>query len=454
MPPSADPFILSRQVELLYRNLKIGQLTSILNALFITWVAWDEVPQHLLLLWSTAAVGIALARYGLAIRYQAAKSRIQHADAWRWRQRSLIGAGAAGIIWGLGGLLIMTAGSVTLELFTAFVMAGMVAGAVPVLAADRVVFRAYGWPIVLAVSIAAFGQDALHVAFSVMTFLFLVTATRSADYFHETLQETLRLERDKDELLRNLEDARIRAEHFNRAKTEFLANVSHELRTPMNGIIGLSDLLMHDNPTENQKELLAPLTESAQVLMRQIENLIQLSSLEAGQIAPQITPFAVNELLPNILTGHRKAAEQKGLKLTQTAPPDLPELLEGDLNHLCAVFDHLIDNAIKFTNHGEIELSVAAGAIQDGRITLIFSIHDTGDGIRPEQLAMLNDLLIQADGSSRRRHGGIGVGLPIVRKLLELMGGALAIDSTPGQGTTFRFSVPFTLIDTQTTQGS
>ena len=454
MTPVPDAFVIGRQVELLYRNLKLGQITSVINLLFLTWVAWGDVPRERLLSWCVLAICVAVLRYLMAVRYRAAKAEISHAEALRWRQRALIGAATAGLVWGLGGLLLMTAGSITLELFTAFVMAGMVAGAVPILAADRGVFRAYAWPIVLAVSLAAFGKDALHIAFSAMTFLFLIIATRSADYFHDALLETLRLERDKDGLLRNLEEARVRAESSNRAKTEFLANLSHELRTPMNGIIGLSELLAHDDPTESQQELLTPLRESAHLLMRQIENLIQLSALEAGQLTLQVTPFAVNELLPNILTGHIKAAQEKGLRLILVEPPVLPELLEGDLTRLCTVFEHLLDNAIKFTDQGEIELAVKAGEPEGGRIVLEFSIRDTGSGIPQEQLATLNDLLIQADGSSRRRHGGIGVGLPIVRKLLDLLGGKLEIESTPGQGSTFRFAIPFTVIDQAEYQGS
>ena len=225
-----------------------------------------------------------------------------------------------------------------------------------------------------------------------MTFLFLIIATRSADYFHDALLETLRLERDKDGLLRNLEEARVRAESSNRAKTEFLANVSHELRTPMNGIIGLSELLAHDDPTESQQELLTPLRESAHLLMRQIENLIQLSALEAGQLTLQVTPFAVNELLPNILTGHIKAAQEKELRLILVEPPVLPELLEGDLTRLCTVFEHLLDNAIKFTDQGEIELAVKAGEPEGGRIVLEFSIRDTGSGIPQELQAQRNTL--------------------------------------------------------------
>lgn len=137
-------------------------------------------------------------------------------------------------------------------------MAGMTAGAIPVLAADRKIYRAYAFPVVLAVAFGSLGNDTLHMAFTAMSLLFLVTIARSADLFHDTLHDTFRLEHEKDGLLDNLQQARQAAELSNRAKTEFLANISHELRTPMNGIIGLSELLHHETLTPDQRSLLTP----------------------------------------------------------------------------------------------------------------------------------------------------------------------------------------------------
>ncbi|MBL8405848.1 MAG: hypothetical protein JNL16_14995, partial [Dechloromonas sp.] len=163
----------------------------------------------------------------------------------------------------------MTAGDPVLKLFTAFIMAGMVAGAVQVVAADLTAFRCYAWPIVAAVAFCGFSFDSMGIAFSLMSLLFLVTVTRSAQFFNEALHDAIHLEREQAKLATHLAHAREVAERSLRAKTEFLSNISHELRTPMNGIIGITDLLILDAPPE-QKELLNHLLLSSNLLMTQI----------------------------------------------------------------------------------------------------------------------------------------------------------------------------------------
>lgn len=443
MTPPDDPFILGRKVELLFRNLRLGQITSLINAGFLTWVAWDKISTSLLLSWMVFAWLVAAARMASGAKYFRLEEDQRRADAAHWHRRALTGAACGGLAWAAGTLLLMGSGDTILQLFTAFIMAGMIAGAVPVLAADRPAFRFYAWPIVIAVAIGSLGSDPLHIAFTAMTVLFLVIASRSADYFHETLHETFRLEREKDELLDHLAAAQRQTEQSARMKSEFLANISHELRTPMNGIIGLADLLDLEDLNDGQRELLMPLRKSADQLMHLIANLIELSALEAGQIRLNPAPFAVNELLTGLLYSHRKAAEAKGLRFEESTSAGLPETLLGDVERLRQIFRHLVENAIKFTETGRIRIAAQLQSSEDNTVRLRFTVTDTGIGIAPEKLSQLSGLLVQADGSSIRRHGGIGVGLPIARKLIELMGGELAITSTPGEGSSFSFVIPF-----------
>ncbi|WP_306607437.1 sensor histidine kinase KdpD [Azonexus sp.] len=443
MTPPTPSFILNRQVELLYRNLRLGQIASIVNASLLVWIAQGTIATTPLVVWWIAALLIAGVRVLQAVRYQASDPALRESSAAGWRQRALLGAASAGLLWAAGALLFMSPGDTTLQLFTGFVMAGMVAGAVPVLAADRLIFRLYAWPVVIAVLVGAYGTDPLHIGFSIMSLLFLLIATRSADYFNDALQETLRLEHEKDGLLKNLDDARQHAERSNRAKTEFLANISHELRTPMNGILGLSELLSQEDLTADQQELLTPLRHSASDLMHKIENLIELSALEAGHCQPNTGPFAVNEMLEGILHRYRQALEAKGLRLVEQVEGDLPPILIGDLDRLRKIIGHLMDNAIKFVDHGEIGITLRLVENREQQVHLEFSITDEGPGIPPEKLAELDGLMIQADGSAVRRHGGIGVGLAIVRRLVTLLDGQFQIESQPGSGTTFRFTLPF-----------
>ncbi len=443
MTQPSDLFLLNRQVELLYRNVRLGQITAIINASFLVWIAHDTFDSPALLAWWVVAVVVAGLRIALAARYNKHDEAERRNDVTLWRNRALFGAGTSGLVWSIGALLLMFGSETTLQLFTAFVMAGMVAGAVPVLAADKLAFRLYAWPVILAVAIASLGTDLLHIAFSTMTVLFLLIATRSADYFYATLHDSFRLEHEKDHLLENLEQARQQTELSNRAKTEFLANISHELRTPMNGIIGLGELLSLEELTVEQQELLAPLRRSSDELLRLINNLIELSALEAGHVALSPAPFAVVEMLRSLLASHQRTAQAKGLTLLEQDDPRMPPVLVGDITRLREIFTHLIGNAIKFTEYGSITISALVASETDRSVNICFSVSDTGPGIAADKLALLGGLLVQSDGSAMRRHGGIGVGLPIARKLIELMGGSLSIQSKVDLGSRFSFTLPF-----------
>lgn len=445
MIPANDPFILSRQVDLLYRNLRMGQIVSMINASFLTWIAFPFVKPSYLGMWWLLAVTVAGLRIAVAARFYATEETVRHSTSVYWRQRALIGSVISSVIWSAGTLLLMTAGDTILQLFTAFIMAGMVAGAVPVLAVDRLVFRSYGWPIILAVIIGAFGTDSLHMSFSAMALLFMAIATRSADHFHDTLQNTFRLEHEKDLLVEKLDHARQIAEKSDRMKTEFLANITHELRTPMNGIIGLGDLLNLEELTDDQRALLTPMRESADKLMHLISNLIQLSALEAGQVRLSPAPFVVGELPDSMLSSHRRLAAAKGLTLDSQQDSRLPEVLVGDTECLRKIFAHLIGNAIKFTEHGAISVHSRVVEQSANEVRVEFTVADSGPGIAADKLAHLDGLLVQADGSSVRKHEGIGVGLAIARRLIELMGGSLKITSEVGVGSRFSFTLPFTI---------
>jgi signal transduction histidine kinase len=440
-----DSFVLGRRVALLYRNVLLGQIVSLVNATVLTGVALSLLDNPVISVWWLAAVLIAGFRVMQAKAYNGESESARQADAANWRRRVLYGVAASGLIWAAGGLLLMSQGNTHLQLFTAFVIAGMVAGAVPVLAADRTVFRAYAWPMTLAAIVGSLGNDPLHIAFTVMAVIFLLAVTRSADLFHDTLHDTFRLEHEKDHLVENLDRAREVAERSNRAKTEFLANISHELRTPMNGIIGMADLLALETINDDQRELLDHLRDSADILLLQLNHLIELSALEAGHVRLRPEPFVVHDLLDGLLSAQHKAATSKGLTIAIDADPALPGIVVGDLDHLRQVFQHLVGNAIKFTDRGRIEIAARQVERTGKTVRIEFAVTDTGPGISAEALQAINGLLVQGDGSSIRRHGGLGVGLPIVRRLIELMGSELQIDSELGKGSTFRFTLPFAL---------
>ena len=446
MNGAEETTILGRQVALLYRNLRLGQIVSILNALFIAWVASPHLAPLPLAAWVTATIVIAGLRLALNSRYHRIAPAERDAQAPFWRQRAILGALLGGITWAAGAILLMTAGDPFLKLFVAFVMAGMVAGAVPVVAADLAAFRSYAWPVVLAVTVCSFSPDRMGVAFSLMSLLFLLIVSRSAQFFNQALHDAIHLEHQQAQLAQGQEHARQVAEQALRAKTQFLANISHELRTPMNGIIGIADLLNLDASGE-QRDLLAHLRGSADQLLQKIEHLIHLSELEAGHVKLGISPLLIDELLSSLVVDNRQAARARGLTITCEVAPDLHEALMADVDCLRKALQHLLENAIKFTDCGSVRLCARVRERDASTVRVEFQVIDSGHGLTAEALRAIDGLLTQADGSSVRRHGGIGVGLAIVRRLIELHGGEMRISSQPGVGSSFGFVVPLGLAD-------
>lgn len=445
-----NPLVVARCNELIYRNQRLGQIVSIVNALLLSIIAWLVAPAGLpptqLLGWLLLAIATAGLRLGMARRFQQLDSAARQADAAGWRRRALLGALASGCVWAAGGLQMMLAGDTVLQIFVAFVLAGMVAGAVPVLAADRIVFRCYAWPVVGAAIIGGLGGEPLQMAYTVMAVVFLLTATRSADNFHAVLHDSIRLEQEKAALVDGLEAARIEAESSNRTKTEFLANISHELRTPMNGILGMTELLALEELPPEQHEMLEHLHDAARLMTRHVDALILLSNLEAGQVRPQPAPSALAELAEGILAGPRAQAAARHLQLVEEIDPALPDLLECDGELLRSALQHLLDNAIKFTDHGEVRVAIQQIERTAEQAIVEFSVADSGPGIAAPVLQALREgLMLQADGSSIRRHGGIGLGLPLARKMIRLLGGELQIDSEPGAGSRFHFRLSLPL---------
>lgn len=440
-----DPAIVGRQVALLYRNTPLGQFISIVNASLLAWLWHDSVGLAWAGCWWTAAVAVALARLMLARAFAVDGEREDATRSPLWLRRARLGALGGGVVWSAGALLFMLHGDTVQQIFTAFVMAGMVAGAGPVLAADRTAFRLYGWPIVLTAALVVLGPDKVQIAFGVMALLFLYGTTRSADHFHHTLLESLRLEREKDALLVTVAAAKEAAERSNRSKTEFLANISHELRTPMNGIVGMSELLGMETLSPAQQEFLAHLRQAADELLVLINNLIELSALEAGQFEMQAHPFSLDESLPALLASAGKKAWAKSLDFLVQADENLPPVVIGDFDHLRKIIGHLADNAVKFTERGQV--GVTAKRLRNAGDTayIEFVVSDTGTGIPADKLQAIFEPFTQADGSVTRRYAGAGIGLPICRKLAELMQGSLSVESRPGVGSTFRLCLPFGL---------
>ena len=234
-----------------------------------------------------------------------------------------------------------------------------------------------------------------------------------------------------------LESSRQRAVEANEAKSDFLANMSHELRTPLNGILGYAELLEMDLAETPQLEFARAISHSGEHLLALVNSVLDLAKVESGKLLLQVAPQDVAEIVRHTMEGHLSSAMKKGLDLRFELDPVLPRRCLIDRMRMVQVLNNLIHNAIKFTDRGAITVSAT---VAEGQ--LLFGVRDTGPGIDPKLQRGIFDKFVQVDSSERRNHTGTGLGLALVRELIELMGGNIWIDSDAGAGAFFRFTVP------------
>ncbi|WP_269513890.1 ATP-binding protein [Brevundimonas subvibrioides] len=253
-------------------------------------------------------------------------------------------------------------------------------------------------------------------------------------------------------LIEELQGARDKADAANQAKSNFLGVISHELRTPMNGVLGAAQLLQSTRLESTQREYLSIIRNSGDNLLHLLNDILDMTKIEAGKMTFEVIDVSIEDLHRRVIGPFEAQAEAKGLQFVSTFDGEVPSVVKGDPLRVCQVIQNLLSNAVKFTEAGTIHYHVLARRVADRRVAFDFSVTDSGSGIAPEDLQRLFQPFTQVDASSTRRFGGTGLGLTIARRMANIMGGDIRVESTVGQGSTFVLSVEADVVEWQPMQ--
>jgi len=430
----------AEQVRQLHKQAPIGVVTTPIVSLIVIIVLWKVSPHWILITWFSAILLVSIPRYLLIVKFLGSSQT--HAQTHRYSTWFNIGAALSGIVWGSTGIFLLPVNSLAHQIFIGVVLCGMVAGAAGTYSAVIKAFVFYSLPALVPIIIRFFlFADKMHISLGSLTLLFGLAMFTNARRINAAIVSSLKLRAENMNLIEGLKAEKERAEAANRAKSDFLASMSHELRTPLTAIIGFSDILYERSfgpLNEKQEKYVKDVLDSGRHLLSLINDILDLSKVEAGKMEPELSPVNINALIENSLVMIKEKAMKHGIRLELELLQKRPNLeIQADERMLKQVMFNLLSNATKFTSDGG---RITVAAKEEGK-DIIISVSDTGIGISPDLQGKIFKEFYQVKGGMLDKTPGTGLGLPLIKRFVEMHGGKIWVESE-GKGSCFSFLLP------------